>query len=88
MKTVYLFDIKDNRLSGILNVSEDSELTANQTDVVPPQNKTVKFDSDKNEWIEFEPVQPISAEIQAINVLGLQVAQLKAKLTTTDGGAS
>lgn len=35
-----------------------------------------------------KPAPTVSSEMLAINALGMQVAQIQAKLTTTDGGAS
>lgn len=74
-KTVYGFN-EDGYILDIQVIDAATELTDFQTEVVPPENTSVKFDTQKQEWIEFTPKVEISLEMQAINALGLQMAQM------------
>lgn len=82
MQTIYEFDHDTGVPTGVTELSVDQELNADyQTAVVPPENKSVKFDKSTQTWVEFTPpTDPVTAQLAELIKSNSQQTALNAQL--------
>lgn len=82
MQTVYDFDATTGVPTGVEILMEGQKLNTDyQTTVVPPENKSVKFDKATQNWVTWTPpVDPVAAQLAELIKISVSQTSLNAQL--------